>query len=451
MKSTSALLILLLILIAWGCQKIEETEKVISERPELDHHPVPEWFEEAKFGVFVHFGAMGHFGYFKNQFEDQPMWLSREVIERAANEFTLTDVHIREWAQKIKDWGATYAVLTAIQHPGFALWDSDHNEHNITDLSPYGKDLVKTWCESLREEEVKVGLYYNHEDCSDSLLMQILHDSTLQDKTDRPYWKEYLEIRDKRVEELVSNYEDVDLLWFDADWIAKDAEELGTKKLVDMIVEKQPDVVFNNRLRSISHGHYGTPEKYIPVTDLPKPFEVCDNLRNPGLWAYVYDRPGGDDYKLATDVVFTLVEAITQGGNYLLNIGPKPNGEIPERELGIMDTVGTFVNQYAEAIFKSREGLPKNCFGGGSTWKNGSLYLFSTQNGGHIYVNGLRNPLEEITDLATGETLNYTQFGGRPKVKRPEVIKIAIPENSTGLPRVFKVSVEGNELMIQTK
>lgn len=434
-----------------GCQEqpVNEIQKP-SER-QLDHHPIPEWFEDAKFGIFVHFGVLGHFRYFQQKMGEPPAWISPEVDEVAFAEFTLSDADVAAWSQQFKDWGARYAILTAIQHPGFALWDSEYNDRNIADKTPYGQDLVKAWSESLRDQDIKVGLYFNHEDQGDRRFMEVLEDTTLAAKPDHPYWAEYLALRDNRVRELVSNYGQIDLLWFDADWIVKNGEQLGTPRLVDMIVEKQPNIVFNNRLRSATHGHYGTPEKYIPVTDLPKPFEVCDNLRNSGLWGYTYDDPRALAYKSATEVVYTMVQVLTNGGNYLLNIGPKPDGSIPQRELEIMDTVGTFVNQYAEAIFDSRKGLPKSFFGGGSTWKNGALYLFSDQNGGDLYINGLENKVLTITNLATGDPITYTQFGGRPNHGRPSVIKFPIPENTSGLPVVFKLEVEGEELKLQNK
>lgn len=271
-----------------------------------------------------------------------------------------------------------------------------------------------------------------------------------EDKFMEPYWPTFLEKRDDKVEELVSNYGKIDLLWFDADWIANNAEELGTDKLVDMIVEHQPEIVLNNRLRSAQHGHYGTPEKYIPLKHREDVWETCDNLKNNSLWGYVYDKDKANDYRTAKEIIYTLKEVICSGGNYLLNIGPQPNGQIRPKELEIIDSVGMFVNQYEKAIFNTTSGLPRTNFGEGSTYKTGSLYLFTQQNGGSIYVKGLMNSVDQVIDLKSGEALSYSCFGGRPKHGSPEIVKIAIPKNDSGLPQVIEVKIEG-ELKLQRK
>lgn len=166
-KSTYKLfLVLLIATLLIQCKSKEKEVSAPNEdiAQQLAHHPIPEWFEREKFGIFVHYGVMGTFGHFNRQVGNQESWLTQEVFELGAKEFTINDFLVYDWAHKFRIWGARYAVLTTSQHPGFALWDSKVTDRSITQLSPYNKDLVDVWTKALRKNNLKVGLYFNHED-----------------------------------------------------------------------------------------------------------------------------------------------------------------------------------------------------------------------------------------------------------------------------------------------
>lgn len=432
-------------------QTTAKKQAVAEKTDSLLHHPLPGWFKKAKFGVFVHYGVNGHFAHYQKKQGIQGKYMPQSVFDEGAKDFDITDQKVQQWADYFKQWGAKYAVLTTSQHPGFALWDTKVHDRSITKMSPYGKDLVAAWCEALRKNDIKVGLYFNHEDRGDKALMEVLEDSGIENRLESEKWLAYLKKRDALVKELVKNYGKIDLLWFDADWIAHDAEELGSVALVDTIVKYQPEVVFNNRLRHAQLGHYGTPEKYVPMQPVGNAFEVCDNLRHNSMWGYIFDPERGNAYRKTRDIIYTFVDVITLGGNYLLNIGPMPDGTIPPQELETMNALGEFITQNAEAIYGSQMGLPRGGFGEGSTYNNGNLYLFSSQKAGEITVKGLLNPVKKITKLSTGESLKFRRTGGRKKLNRPPYLKIEIPANDSPVPLVYKLELEGDSLQVQDK
>ena len=416
----------------------------------MHHHPIPSWFGDAKFGVFIHFAASGHYAYYGeklglnssgyNSYADSSLYIE------GGKAFTLEPEHVQNWAKQIKKWGAKYAVLTASHHPGFSLWNSKVTERTVTKMTPAKFDIVDVWTRSLRENDVKVGIYFNHEDNGSQLMWNALNDTIAETLNETESWPKYIEQRNERVSELVSNYGDIDLLWFDADWVAPDPEQLGTEKLVNMVVKKQPNVVLNNRLRSRYHGHYSTPEKYVPVTPREnESWEVCDNLRNNSLWGSGI----GDDfqnYKTPQEVIYTFVDVLTLGGNYLLNIGPRPDGIIPDQEMKIMNALGAFINQNAEAIYGSKMGLPRTMFGEGSTRKGTTVYLFSNQNNGWLTIKGVQNEVKGITRLSDGKTLDYKKVGGRPNHGRAAYIRVPVLSNTSTVPVVYKVEFAGDSL-----
>ena len=429
----------------------QSTEDVKDAEPkgmgELHHHSIPPWFEKARFGVFIHFAVSGHFHSYAQEkgLTSHSSLTSHEFYEGAAKLFTLEPAHVEMWAEKIKNWGAGYAVLTASHHPGFSLWNSEVTPRTLSKMGTSKFDLVEVWCDALRENDIKVGIYFNHEDKGSAAMWEARNDTTINSLLESKSWNDYLTERDQRVKELVSNYGKIDLLWFDADWIAPDAKTLGTNNLVEIIVDNQPDIVLNNRLRSRHHGHYGTPEKYVPLLPREGAWEVCDNLRNNGLWGWAENDPRYLDYKTPEDVIYTLVDVITLGGNYLLNIGPKPDGTIPEEDLKIMDAVGQFVNDNAEAIFETQMGLPRYMYGEGSTRRGTTLYLFSSRTNGYLTIKGLQNEVKRVIRIKDGKEIPVKRVGGRPGHGRAPYIRIEIEPVSTQVPIVYKVELEGDE------
>ena len=415
-----------------------------TEKQEMLWKDIPPWFQDAKFGVFVHFGENGHFRYFTDQGKVSGREHNPEAYTKGAELYTLNAAHVAQWVDYFKKWGARYAVLTTNHRPGFSLWDTKVNKRNIVDMSPCKLDVVKVWTEELRKADIKVGYYYSHYDWGDADFIKAKNptsEATIEQKDKA--WERYLKKRDKQVEELVTNYGKIDLIWWDEDWCAKDYIELGSDKMLDIVFNHQPDIVINNRARHPWRWHYSTPEKFVPLKAMKTPWETCDNLTQGNGWGY--NLPNGyDNYKTPQDVLFTFLEVLSRGGNYLINIGPNPNGTIPAEELEIMNYVGDFVQKYSEAIYGTTEGVSRSNYGGPSTRKGNVLYLFAVERPiGELTVKGVNGELSKVTSLKGGEELSYRYTGGRPGTSHPGWIRIKVPRSEDKYPEVYKLEFNG--------
>ena len=265
-------------------------------------------------------------------------------------------------------------------------------------------------------------------------------------------WQKHLQDRDAMVEELVTNYGPIDLVWWDEDWCAKDYVELGSDKMLDIVFDNQPGIVINNRARHPWRWHYGTPEKYVPLKLRSTPWETCDNLTNSQRWGFVPEQRE-DNYKRPEDLLLSFLDVLSMGGNYLLNIGPRPDGSIPEKEIEIMDYIGAFVNQNQEAIYGTQAGLPRVCYGEASTIRGNVLYLFSyAKNPNYeLTIRGVKNVLKTAVHLGTGEQLPFRVTGGYPEHGNPGYIRVKVPGGDGAYPKVYKLTFEGEEIELKIK
>ncbi|MBD3317727.1 MAG: hypothetical protein GF344_18220 [Chitinivibrionales bacterium] len=419
---------------------------------------IPSWFTKAKLGVFVHWGVFNHMFLEKGvPVDERPegkRGLSREGTERRAKIFTCENFDMDQWAACFRRWGARYAVLTARHSAGFPLWDTKiEPERSIMTMSPYKKDIVEQWCEGLRRAGLRVGIYFCHRDWGDPDFCAEMDGEAFKepDPAKRAQaWERYIQKRNAKVKELVTNYGKIDQFWADENW-GRTAEQLHSQEMIDIIIENQPGVVLNNRYGLPHGGMHSNPEQNVPTIHL-KPgdqyFEMCDLLvDNSPHWQYI---PGERDYKRKEDVLRFFIDCITSGGNYLVNIGPDPTGKIPTKEIAILDYLGDFCRKNEEAIYGTHAGLERRFYGGGSTMRGNAIYLFAVERGGEeIAFRGIRNQIGRITRLDNGEQRAFRLSGGRPTHNAPPYVWIdTSADQDENRPIVYKVEYEGNKLDI---
>ena len=386
------------------------------------------WFPKAKLGIFVHWGV------FQVMTEEDASinWaesgrsrhMTHEETKRRAELLTCEKFDMAEWAGLFKRWGAKYAVLTARHAAGFPLWDTQvEPERSIMNMSPYQKDIVAQWCEGLRAEGLKVGLYMVHRDWGDPDFCAEMDNEPYREADPvkrNEAWARYVDRRNAKLAELMNNYGEIDQLWMDENW-GSTGERLSSEDILDIALRGNPRIVINNRLGLPYGGMHSNPEQNVPVIMAKQgevPFEVCDTLRDSKHWQYV--RGSQDPYRRKEDILRFFIDTITHGGNYLINIGPDLSGRIPDEEVGILDYLGDFCHRNAEAIYDTSCGIERHFFGGGSTQKPGALYLFATDRGRpELVLRGLRNPIEKITRVDTGASVPYRTSGGRPSHNAP--------------------------------
>ncbi|WP_455619178.1 alpha-L-fucosidase [Eisenbergiella sp.] len=380
-----------------------------------------EWYRDARFGMFIHWGlySIPARGEWIRSTEEMTI----EEYQKYFEEFDARDFKPREWARMAKQAGMKYMVLTAKHHDGFCLFDSKYTEYKATNTKA-GRDLVKEYVEAVRAEGLKVGLYFTlldwyHEDYphyQDRNHPMRNHPECGNENRD---FGRYIEYMHRQVEEICTNYGQLDLLWFDFSYDDMRGEKWGATRLINMVRSLQPQVIIDNRLEvsgegrgSLAeccptpyHGDFVSPEQIIPPEGLldkegrPLAWEACVTMNN--HWGYC----GTDHfYKPAPMLIKKLVECVSKGGNMLLNVGPDAYGNFPPRSVEILEEIGRWMKKNGDSIYGcGPAGIPKPDYGR-VTRKGNTYYFHMFENTiGPVPLPGLdKSRVKKIRALADG-------------------------------------------------
>ena len=374
--------------------------------------PDMQWFTSARFGMFIHWGiyAIPARGEWIKQQESIP----EEGYQPYFDTFNPVHYDPRAWARAAKAAGMKYVVMTSKHHDGFCLFDSKYTDYKVTN-TPAKRDLVKPYVEAFRAEGLKVGFYYSlldwhHPDypiAGDSIHPMRNHPALKERKGDLPRYADYIR---SQVEELLTNYGRIDIIWFDFSYGQMSGEAWKATELVKMVRALQPGILIDNRLGGnlkarqpeVYAGDFASPEQIIPPEGvlnedgLPIPWEACITMND--HWGYAaWDK----NWKSPKTVVRALVECVSKGGNLLLNVGPTAKGEIPAESLQILAQVGGWMHQNGESIYGcGSAGLPRPEWGR-FTRKGSRLYAHLLDRGiGPINLRGLQSQLLRARLLA---------------------------------------------------
>lgn len=316
-----------------------------------------EWWQDAKFGMFIHWGAYSKAGGEWNGETNHGEWLQFTAkiplaeYRAFAKTFNPVDFDADEWVQIAKDAGMKYMVITAKHHDGFAIFDSPSNPYNIVDASVYGRDPLKELSAACAKKDIKFCVYYSlGRDWEDPDVPTGKGDnrgwrSNLLDFPDEESkdFSKYFERKVKpQVRELLTQYGPIGVMWFDTpERITKEQSE----ELVALIRELQPDCIINKR---VGHdlGDYGTPEQKIPSGKDIKPWETCMTVSE-RIWGY--NKTVG--YRDSDQLIRNLIDIASKGGNYLLNVGPTGEGIIPAPSVERLQAMGNWLRINGEAIY----------------------------------------------------------------------------------------------------
>lgn len=408
-----------------------ETEKVYQDRMART-----EWFREARFGMFIHWGiysipARGE--WVRSQEE-----MIIEDYQTFFKEFNPVNYNPGAWAKLAREAGMKYAVITAKHHDGFCLFDSKLTDYKATN-TPAGRDLLKEWVDAFRAEGLKVGFYYSlidwhHPDYPAYGDRQHPMRNNENYKNQKYNWERYLEYMHGQVRELCTNYGKLDIMWFDFSYGEFKGEKWKAEELVEMVHKLQPGIIIDNRLGGNMElkepepwaGDFEGPEQYIPIRGIfdedsnPIPWEVCMTLNN--HWGYASN---DFEYKTPRDVIRALVNCVSKGGNLLLNVGPDALGEIPEPSIKILKEVGKWMSKNSESIYGcSAAEYPKPDWGR-YTQKGSTLYAHvMEQNIGQICAEGLRGRVNKARLLEDGSEVILSGFwngDNKPFVKSSDL------------------------------
>ncbi|MDP9081632.1 MAG: alpha-L-fucosidase [Bacteroidota bacterium] len=397
-----------------------------SAQPKIDPKTIADkmkWFADAKLGIFIHAGI-----YSVNGIDESWSFHNKKIsyadYMKQLKGFTLSKYDPAAWADLIKESGARYAVITTKHHDGVAMYDTKQGNLSIVKATPANRDMVKPLFEELRKRDIKCGAYFSLIDWSHRNYPGFLKDSSrysLQNDYDR--WDSFKMYFQGQITE-INNMFKPDLWWFDGDW-EHSAEEWQAEKIRHIILSKNPNAIINGRLQG--YGDYTTPEQNFPVTRPPfNWWELCMTIND--NWGY---QQADQNWKTPNEIITIFVDAVANGGNLLLDIGPKEDGTIPDQEVNVLKELGAWNKAHGEAVFNTIAGIPAGHFYGPTTLSKDStaLYLFiAGKTSGQVMLKGLDNKIEDITVVGTDKKLTHKVVGKISWSRVPGLVYIDLPE-----------------------
>ena len=384
-----------------------------------------EWFQDAKFGLFIHWGVysvlagggdQGVAEWIMNQKQ-----IPIEQYKKLPSFFYPTQFNPAEWVSMVKKAGIRYITITSKHHDGFAMYDSKVSDYDIVDQTPYGKDVLKQLKEECDKQGIKLFFYYSQLDWHHPDYYP--RGQTGRNYTGRPEsgdWNSYINYMNTQLTELLTNYGEVEGIWFDGMWDQWDAD-WQLDKTYALIHKLQPGAMIgsNHHKTPISGEDFQMFERDLPgentmgfnqtgtISELP--LEMCETMN--GSWGFnIKDQ----NYKSSKQLIQTMVKAAGYGANFLLNTGPMPNGKIQQENVDTLLVMGKWLDQYGESIYGTRKGPIKPLNWGATTQKDNIIYVHILQLAEeNLLIPNLEQKIRSVTFFDDGSKVTYktTDFG----------------------------------------
>lgn len=311
-----------------------------------DPRPELAWFDQARFGMFIHFGLYALLG--RGEWVMYRGPIPREQYVKLARRFNPDKFNPDEWIDLAEQAGMRYLTVTTKHHDGFCLFDSDLTDFKITN-TPFGRDLIGELIAACQRRGMRICLYYSQPDWHHPNYVHrpgAFKDLTEPRESDDPNWRKYVAYYHGQVEELCTRYGKIDGLWFDG--VHKSTEEWQGKRLYRMIKSHQPEAVVNERA---GQGDIFTPERSLAAAPAVAGYRV-ESCQAIGADAWGWRRDGL--LHNSPFLIRSLLAMAASNGNYLLNVGPLPDGTLPEDQVARLRDIGAWLERHGEAIFGTR-------------------------------------------------------------------------------------------------
>ena len=339
-----------------------------------------EWFQDLKFGFMMHWGPYSQWGCIESwplveedkwaRPNDLGAWLERgQDMERFKRDYFALNKTFRptkfdpdKWAALASEAGMKYVVFTTKHHDGFSMFDTKLTDYRITHPDcPFSKDpdpdVVRRVFDAFRARGFGIGAYFSKSDWHSPYYWSPgaparTRNPNYDTLKEPEKWAKFVAFAHGQVEELMSHYGHVDILWLDAGQVRPPEQDLCMDDMVAMARRHQPGLIVVDRTVGGKHENYRTPEQEVPDKPLDGPWESCLTMGD--QWSY---KPA-DKYKSTRQLIHLLADIVSKGGNFMLNVGPTPDGELPPEAVTRMREIGEWMAVNAEAIYGTRPVAP---------------------------------------------------------------------------------------------
>jgi alpha-L-fucosidase len=407
-------------ILRWNAENRPVIREFLRES-EIEHDARMAWWRDARFGLFIHWGLYAiPAGEWKGKTQ-YGEWIRHnaqiplEEYDKFVGQFNPVKFDPRAWVRMAKDAGMKYIVITSKHHDGFCLFDSKETDFDVM-ATPFKRDILKELSEACGDAGIKLCFYHSIMDWHhpDYLPQRDWEKETRS--TEGADFDRYVAHMKRQLKELVANYGPLGVLWFDGEWESTWNEKYG-KDLYEYVRGLQPSIIINNRVGAGREGmagitkegqfggDFGTPEQEVPATGLPGiDWETCMTMNN--NWGY---NKNDQHWKSAKELICTLADVASKGGNFLLNVGPTAKGIFPDTSIERLKRIGEWMKENSESIYGTTASPFRSLPWGRCTQRKiagGSmlyLHVFDWPADGKLVVPGLRSEPKRVYFLADKE------------------------------------------------
>jgi len=418
-------------------------DEMWDNRSSADEHENIQWFKDAKFGMFIHWGLYSKLAgeWDGKRYYGSGEWLMNQAkisvskYKHVASTFNPVNFNAAEWAQLAEDAGIKYMVITAKHHEGFSMFDSKVTDFDIVDATPYRIDPMKSLAKETRKRNIQFGFYYSQ--FQDWYEPNGGRNSWDFKESEKDYHKYYKEKAIPQLKELMSNYGPLGIVWFDTPGGMTEEE---TRDFVGDLRKYQPDCLFSSR---VGHGlgdyrDFGDSE--MPTKPIRGAWESIYTHND--SWGYIkHDL----NFKTSADIIRLLVEAAAKGGNLMLNVGPDGEGNIPPYSIKFLRETGEWLKKNGESIYGTTSGLisQRQSWGFSTSKPNAEyLHVLNYPANGEIVIPFFSAKILKVSALEDRQLLTWRKDGNW--------LTINIPTSQNNNPNiVVKIDYEGELKKIQ--
>ena len=397
-----------------------------------------EWFKDQKLALMMHWGPYSQMGIVESwALSDGDAHWSRNCVdwEVDGEEFkreyfalnkTFNPVRFEpdKWAEYAKMAGMKYMIFTTKHHDGFCMFDSKYSDYKITAKDcPFHTNkcanITKEIFDAFRDKGIGIAAYFskadwhvdsywhNNEECN------IFHDRgpSYKPSENPEEWKRFVDFTQNQIMELGTEYGPVDIMWFDAGWVcAENDQDIRLGEVIEKVRKTQPGMLCCDRTIGGEYENYVTPEQCVPDKPLSIPWESCITMGT--SFSFRYE----DEYKSAREIIRLLIDIVCKGGNLAINVGPQPDGRIPEGAIRTMKDMGKWLSVYGDAIYGTRPVAPYRTGNFAFTQKNDTIYAIwvyeNSINWNRHVVVPVEEDIAEVTDIANGKKVDCRRVDG---------------------------------------